>query len=167
MAHSRNVAFKVATGDIVNNVDADHFTLPGFAAHVNLMANQCRDDLLVFVKSRQRNRGRLGMFREQFLRLGGYDECIQDYGSEDLDLIMRSYHSGFSIAKFGGNFCKVTEDHARHPTENYINKDWKFTQRRNFLVSLLGIMMFRFEANKDREWGKAHLVKNFSVELDV
>src|SRR5688572_31144005 len=35
MAHSRNVAFKLASGQIVCNVDADNWTGPGFAAVLN------------------------------------------------------------------------------------------------------------------------------------
>ncbi len=41
MTHSRNMAFRLATGDLVNNVDADNFTGKGFASFLNFMANEC------------------------------------------------------------------------------------------------------------------------------
>ena len=38
MAHSRNLAFKIASGEIVNNLDADNFCQKGFAYYINRLA---------------------------------------------------------------------------------------------------------------------------------
>ena len=166
MTHSRNIAFKIASGDIVNNVDADHYTNPGFASYINALAN-FYPAKPVFVKSRQKNRGRLGMFKEDFMALGGYDESIESYGFDDHDLLMRAWHSGSQVIRFGGEYMRITADHRRHPTGNYKIKDWKYTQRRNSLISLLNLHHKRYTANENHHWGKAHLVKNFSEEVDI
>jgi hypothetical protein len=166
MTHSRNVAFKVATGDIVNSVDADHFVKPGFAAYINLLANQGVGKP-VFLKSKQKNRGRLGFFKKHFMWLGGYDEEIEGYGFDDVDLLHRALLSGFTCLFFGGQFFSHTEDHRRHPTENYPHRDWKYQQRKNTLISLLNMKYGKLQANKDKHWGKASLIKNFKECIEI
>jgi hypothetical protein len=166
MTHSRNIAFKLAQGDIVNNVDADHFTNKGFVEYINLLANQgIRHP--VFLKSKQKNRGRLGMFKKEFLWLRGYDEGIEGYGFDDVDLLYRALCAGFSAVFFGGKYFSHTEDHRRHPTENYSHKDWKYQQRKNTLISLLNLKYKKYRANKDVHWGKSKLVKNFTEEIEI
>lgn len=167
MTHSRNIAFKVATGDIVNNVDADHFTNKDFAAYVNMIANR-RSSQVAFVKSTQKNRGRLGFFKNEFRDvLGGYNEDIMGYGYDDADLLHRATMFGFIAVKFGGEFMRITDDHERHPTGNYENTNWKYTQRRNTLISLLSIAGGYHKANRGRHWGKAKLMKNFVEEISI
>jgi len=169
MTHSRNIAFKIASGDIVNNVDADHLTLFGFSKRINEIANQFDTDKLVFIKSKQTNRGRLGFFKSRFIDdLGGYDESFGSaYGFDDEDILCRAYHLGFTITKFTGDFCQVVEHHKRHFIDNYPDKDWKYTQRRNALISLCNIACKKFKANMNQHWGKAHLIKNFEQEIDI
>jgi len=167
MTHSRNVSFKVAKGKIVTNVDADHYTNKGFAVRLNELAHQVKGTEVVFVKSKQKNRGRIALYKKEFERLGGYNEDIREYGYDDHDLLMRAYLSGFRVLTFGGGFMRITEDHRRHPTDNYVDKDWRYTQARNALISLVGIAAGRLEANPGIQWGKAHLVRNFSMEIDI
>lgn len=166
MTHSRNVAFKLATGDVVNNVDADHFINKGFCTKINLLANLF-DSKVVFVKSRQKNRGRLSFLRNEFISLGGYDEGIEGYGFDDKDLLYRAVKSGFRVVRYGGEFFRHTANHIRHPTDNYKekDKDWKFSQRRNTILSILNILSGKLIANDGREWGKARLIQNFEKEI--
>jgi len=167
MTHSRNIAFRIAAGDIVNNVDGDHFTNKGFARYINILANNYPEKA-VFVKSKQKNRGRLGLFKKEFIELlGGYNEDIEDYGFDDADLLHRAAALGFVAVRYGGKFCTITPDHRRHPTDNYRNRDWRYTQRRNTLISLLTIAGGYYKANRHRQWGKARLVKNFTEEIEI
>lgn len=166
MTHSRNLAFKLAKGVIINNVDADHFTNYGFCSRINLLANQFQEKV-VFVKSRQKNRGRLSFFKDEFLSLGGYDEGLEGYGFDDKDLLYRAVKSGFRVVRYGGQFFGHTQDHARHPVDNYKekDKDWKFSQRRNTILSILNIISGRIKANEGKEWGKARVTKNFKEKI--
>lgn len=168
MTHSRNIAFKLAKGYIVNNVDADHFTNFGFCSQINALANQFQDKT-VFVKSRQKNRGRLSFFKDEFISLGGYDEGLEGYGFDDKDLLYRAVKSGFRVVRYGGKFFRHTSDHVRHPVDNYKekDKDWKFSQRRNTILSILNILSGRVIANEGKEWGKAKLVKNFEEKIII
>lgn len=164
MTHSRNVVFKLAQGDIVNNVDADHFTNKGFATYINLLANNAGKKV-IFVKSKQKNRGRVGLFKKDFLKLGGYDEEIRDYGFDDEDLLYRANGLGFRAIKFTGQYFRIAPNHKRHKRGNYYNSDWRYTQKRNTLLSLFNIMEGRYVANRKREWGQAIVIKNFKEEI--
>lgn len=181
MTHSRNIAFKLGQGHIVNNVDADHFTssvhghpvkyreyVPemSFAEYLNVLANH-QPKRAVFMKSKQKNRGRLGFYKKEFMWLGGYDEQIKGYGHDDRDLLDRALCAGFTVLFFTGLYFSHTDDHRRHPTDNYENKDWRYTQRLNHLISLLNLKYGRFRANRGVEWGKAKLLKNWTERIRI
>ena len=101
MAHSKNVAHRLATGDIVCNVDADNFTGPGFAAKLAEMFLRGPRRLLVSGDWRvvKGSNGRVAMWRKHFLAFRGYDESMHGYGFEDQDLISRCELLGFEVQK--------------------------------------------------------------------
>ena len=147
MAHSRNMAFGYATGDIVTSVDADHFINKGFLHKINELANTLGRKH-IFVKSEQKNRGRITIFLKDFIKLGGYDEDLKDYGHEDRDLLYRASTSGYKVVKYGGDYFTLADGHSRHPTNNYADKDWRFTQERNALLSFFNLYHKRYIANR-------------------
>ncbi len=158
MSHSRNVAFLAATGDIVNNVDADNYTLEGFATYINKMANE-QPTKALFAKSRQKLRGRLGFFKSDFIHLGGYDENLKGYGHDDGDLFNRACEMGFRLMPFRQYFAQV-DDHKKHQEGNY-EKEWWDTEGRNRMITFTNLICKEFIANKGKTWGKANLIKNF------
>jgi hypothetical protein len=50
----------------------------------------------------------------------------------------------------------------KHDVTNFDNKEWRYTERRNKLVSYYNIYNKRFKANRWREWGRAQVERNFS-----
>jgi len=166
MSHSRNVAFKVAIGDIVNNVDADNFTNPGFATYLNKMANQCVDCKAIFAKSKQLLRGRVGFFKSGFIGLGGYDEDLKGYGHDDADILHRALELGFTMMCFRGPFSGCVSDHKKHQEGNY-EKAWWDTEGKNRLMSFANLIAGNWVANNGRKWGKANLIKNFKKYIAV
>ena len=167
MAHSRNIAFKVASGDIVNNIDADNFTHKGFATYINKLANQMPEKA-IFGKGKKMLRGRLGFYKEEFIKLlGGYDEGFMGYGHDDHDLLHRAWGLGFKLLWFGGDYWSAVPNHRKHQMENFDNKDWKHTEQINKIISCYNLAYKRFYANKKKHWGKATLVRNFEKELKI
>ena len=101
LSHSKNVAFRLGSGDIVMNVDADNYLPNGFASLINKMANQI-DEKVCFAADHHRLRGMLGFYKKDFVdTLGGYSEDIYGYGPCDRDIYNRSVISGFINMYFG------------------------------------------------------------------
>ena len=166
MAHSRNIGFKVATGEIINSVDGDNLTNKGFATYVNKLANE-QPRKAIFAKGKRMMRGRLGFYKDEFInKLGGYSEDLGDYGSEDHDIVHRAWALGYRMMWFGGKYCTLIKS-KKHQTTNYLSKDWKYTESRNKVISLLNIAWGRYKANNKLHWGKANLVKNFTEEISI
>jgi len=168
MSHSRNVAFLAASGDVVNNIDADAFCGKGFAAFINKLANEIPRKA-VFAKSKQLLRGRMGLFRDEFIELlGGYSEHLKAYGHDDADLLHRAWELGFKMMPFSrhGDFVGIISHHVKHQEGNYKDPWWK-TEGENRLLSYTNLIAGRFKANEGRIWGKAKLMKNFEEEIEV
>jgi len=166
MTHSRNVAFKLASGSVVNNLDADNFTNPGFASRVNALANQ-RPQHAIFAKGKRMLRGRLGFWKHEFMDLlGGYDEDIKDYGHDDHDLMNRAYMMGFMLMWWGGQHYANCGS-KKHQTGNMENTKWKETEFRNKVISYKKILAGKLKANEDKEWGKANIEKNFKDRFSI
>ncbi len=93
MSHSRNVAFRLARGEILCNVDADNFTGPDFASYVEERFAVAEEVFLSVDPERHHHLrdafGRLCVRRRHFLAAGGYDEAMSGYGWEELDLACR------------------------------------------------------------------------------
>jgi len=92
--HSRNLVFKLATGDIVSNVDADNFTGAGYAAYLNEVFLK---DNNIYVVADTKKRyyflrnafGRFACMKKDYIAIGGMDEEMKSYGSETIDLYER------------------------------------------------------------------------------
>ncbi len=97
-SHSRNLAFKLARGRILCNIDADNYTGKGFASYVKKMFDSDRNIFLSAIGSMQMGRrdclGRICLLKEDFFKIGGFDERMNSYGFEDYDLINRLSMAG-------------------------------------------------------------------------
>ncbi len=167
MAHSRNVAFKLDSGEIVCNVDADNWTSPGFATYLNRLANECPERAL-FAKGRQLLRGRIGFYKSEWEHLlGGYDEDMEGYGHEDVDIADRAVLQGFRLMRFGGQFVTRIRTEKAMKVENMRVKNWRVTERGNKLISARNIESGRFKSNAGRKCGSARVTKNFTEEMEL
>ena len=156
MSHSRNVAFMNATGDIVTNVDADNYTGKGFASYLNRLAN-IRSRNVIFAKGKRRISGRLGMFKDEFEGIGGYDENLVGYGGDDHSLILRAMYSGFVLMWWAGSpvdFMHKIITPRDQVGANMENPDWQETERINREIILENLRQSDFVANRDRPWGQ-------------
>ncbi|MEP1488882.1 MAG: glycosyltransferase family A protein [Algibacter sp.] len=88
MSHSKNVVSRCATGDVICNIDADNFTGKGFADYVNKMfIKDSNVFLTTYINLATRDCcGRICLKKEDFYNSSGYDENMESYGFEDLDL---------------------------------------------------------------------------------
>lgn len=123
--HSRNMAFRLSTGDIVCNLDADNYLGEGFAAYIlNLF---CMSDEKVFYTPRYSERdviGRLCLWRKHFLSVNGYNEALPGYGLEDIELYYRLWKSGIEQEFISENrFCKaIHHSHEERVSQEYMGR---------------------------------------------
>lgn len=170
MGHSRNVQSKLAQGDIINNVDADNYCGFGFADSINRLA-ELRPEKAVFAKGKRMMHGRYGMYKKEFLELGGYDEDLTGYGYDDHHLMNRSMASGCKLMWWtgvpGNNFMRRIKTPRNVVGKNMRETKWKKTERANKELALKKLKDKEFVVNKDRHWGKATLIKNFGEEISI
>lgn len=97
-SHSRNLAFKLASGTILCNIDADNYAGKGFASYVRKNFNDYKDILLSTIDDVRVGSkdclGRICVLKDDFLKVGGFDERMSSYGFEDYDLVYRLIMSG-------------------------------------------------------------------------
>lgn len=96
--HSRNLVFKIASTDVVCNVDADNYIGKGFVRFISEQFALSPDIFLTtidFYKTQKSYNvssdvfGRLCVKKTHFLAVGGFDERMEGYGFEDYDLANR------------------------------------------------------------------------------
>jgi hypothetical protein len=97
-SHSKNLAFRLASGDVICNIWADYFAGKNFAEFVN--HSFCADSNIVLTpiclhKSRSSYSpasdllGKVCVRKEDFMKIHGFDERINKHGFEDYDFINR------------------------------------------------------------------------------
>lgn len=167
MGHSRNVAFKAAAGDIVNNIDADNYTNRDFASYINKLAD-IQPKNAVFVKGKRMMHGRLGFYKDEFIASGGYDEELIGYGFDDHNLLYRHMNHG-SKMMWWNKLCPM--DRIKTPNDlkskNMETDDWKETEKLNKQITMEKIENGFKVANQGKNWGHATLIKNFTEIVEV
>lgn len=167
-SHSRNLSFKLATGQVVVNVDADNYVHPGFVAQINRCAVSHK--VLIVPHSflnphfgRLFLRGRFGVYKDDLIRLGGFDEDFDDgYSQEDAGFVMRCLLDRFTVVRFDDGFLRgriVTPDDEKLRHSNVksladIKADYSKAMQEK-------LARCEIVANRGREWGGGVVIKNF------
>lgn len=103
-SHSQNMSFKLASGNVLCNLDADNFTGKDFALFVASEFKKSRMQFLTPIeltgKLSNHNPppdvfGRICFTKSAFLNIRGYTETIDSYGFQDYDFANRLELSGF------------------------------------------------------------------------
>lgn len=91
MSYAKNVAHKLASGDILFNLDADNYIYLGLQEELsNLRDNEIHIPNYLNLNSKEGCYGRLGYSKKLFYKLNGYDETILGMKADDYDLVQRS-----------------------------------------------------------------------------
>lgn len=99
LSHSKNMSVKLASGDIICNIDADNYSGPGYAAWVSEVFERNGMKTLITTTTKDEipyrdQGGKLCFSKELFLSINGYDESMRGYGMEDIDLVNRLEKAG-------------------------------------------------------------------------
>lgn len=143
-------------GNIVLNVDADNYTGKGFADYINRLADIAPEKAF-FAKGKRMMHGRIGMYKNEFLDIGGYNEDFCGYGFDDHDLMTRAMNSGYKLMWWAGvspaDFTGRIKTPRLKVCENMENKNWHETERNNKLLSVANLASGKLVANIGKNWG--------------
>jgi hypothetical protein len=168
---AKNLAHKVAKGEIVVNLDGDNFTGRDFAYYVNYAMHKHGDNALLQFKKAPYwgTEGRIVMLKKHFIDLGGYDEALDAIGHEDHDLMDRAKAMGLEYTNIQiENFLHYLSNTTKEKAENCAVEPDNYYgyESRNRMVSKKNIEEGRLKANLDG-WGMFPLYKNFSEEAII
>lgn len=130
-SHSRNLAFKLASGDLICNIDADNYTGKHFASYINDEFNK-EDQMFLTVIGQLFKKdvlGRICVRREDFYKIRGYDEKMNNYGFEDYDFVNRLEMAGLKKRMFHNNpsfFKAIAHDQTERISNEFASKNLKY-----------------------------------------
>jgi hypothetical protein len=167
---AKNIAHLSAGGEWLFNLDADQFI---DITHETIRAAFAYDASAVvwlWNKVEQSSTyGRIGMSKEAFLKLGGYDERLLPASYEDADLLQRAEVRGMPILHFPNAATKylltdLQETMARLSMEY---REWPYERMReaNEIISRKNLLLRRLHVNPDR--GKVRTLVNWKHETCV
>jgi len=164
-SHPRNIGFRVGTGDILTNFDADNFMKNGFLACLNYVANQIPEKM-VLVKT-GRTHGNISFYRDDFYLLNGWDEDLKGRAPLAYNLQLRALEMGFTCGYYKRHRGFVENNYGIVTNMKDELKDYRFLYDRSLFRIYSNMMMGKLRANEGKEWGKATVIKNFNEEIGV
>jgi len=161
--HAKNIAHRLGSGEVLCNLDADNCVGDGFGDWLRQMF-AAHESAVTGAESHGVGGGfgRIAMRREDFLRLGGYDERMRGWGYEDDDLVLRA--RAFGLHKL------VTPPRLLHwlqhaDDQRCIRDGGKGANRDgNKRLSDVALAERRLVANEGKPWGAAKMQINFCEE---
>lgn len=169
--HAKNVAHKIATGKVLFNLDCDNLiTEEVITACRKLQQNEIFHNWSeVFGDGTY---GRIGIHKQSFLLLGGYDEEFLPTGCQDKDLLLRAQAMEFKkIASRAKRTVSIQNSqqekiqyiiNKNHSFESFIQQQIKYSTRginwssyesSNTMRMYHNLSCGKFIANTKREWG--------------
>lgn len=164
MARVKNLVHRMATGDILVNLDGDNYISPDLCAML-LKEYKRNKNLLMHGWSgvwKDGTCGRVAVSREALYKLGGYDEEFLPYGREELDFIERSYLMGIEYVRipWHATAFALEGDHKEPDAEIH-------STLQNTLRSHDNLLHGRLIANLKKGWGEGKLVHGFESTEEV
>jgi hypothetical protein len=126
-SHSRNLAFKLASGDIICNIDADNYLGVGFSNYIYNCFIKGNNEFLT-PDFRQRDViGRLCLKKTDFILQRGYNENMNGYGFEDLEFYARMAINGLQHEFiYNSDFLNVIHHSDKERYENeHLNNNFE------------------------------------------
>ena len=166
--HSKNIAHRQGTGEILCNVDADNFLCKGYVEF--LAAHLANNDTIVAASPSDifevaGSCGKIAVRREHFYAVNGYDEDWNiGWGWDDTNFQYRArMHSNLKLVvaekKWHRAIDHTNEERAMNFRDQDITKTTKMSRERLEEIAKTQ----DYIANKNREWGQ---VSDLSTNLE-
>lgn len=167
-SHSRNLVFRLASGDLICNIDADNYTGKNFATYVNSEFQKRANIFLTPLETSGTNSkkdvlGRICIRNKDFYSIRGYDERMINYGFEDNDFANRLEISGLTRVSILGNgeYLKaISHDEKERLSNESVSGDLRALFL-NYLSPSSTEFLFLFT---DKKFKRGTLIDNISFQ---
>jgi hypothetical protein len=159
---AKNLAHRMADAPFLMNLDADNY-LQGVRVLLDEhLIDGDRKVAHLYADVHDGTFGRIGMAKEWFYALGGYDESFLPHGYQDSDILARAALSGISINQIVDfNYLSPVPNNYADKAANTGYKSWLDLKCQNQNLSLDNLSNGKFIANLTG-WGSARVNINFS-----
>lgn len=156
---AKNIAHRFGTGEFLVNLDCDNYNEKIRDTLLNLEDKNTIVHLWSKVACNG-TYGKIAISKNNFYKLGGYDESFLPIAAQDWDLLCRAESMGIIKLEI-----QLTNKFIFNSLEEKIKftgcSDWYECSRINSLISKKNIKENRLIANKESGWGKATVKINF------
>lgn len=166
MSHAKNMVHRLASGDILCNMDSDNYAGDDFCRFV-ADAFRKNPNSIVRSKSKGSTAGRICVSRKQFYDIGGYDEEMVGWGHEDSNFVYRIItHLKAETVFIPDHMVRAIEHSKEERIGNYKeeHKNKRHTSGHNKRVGDRKISQGIFVANSGNKIGCGTVYKNFSKD---
>lgn len=166
-AHAKNIAHKLATGDILCNLDSDILIPEGYCEYIESVFKSNPDSIIAFESEDVHgNHGCAGIVaakKHHFYSVNGYDEQIRmGWGYDDMNFQFRCrMHNGLELV-VPPKICLCIPHSNDIRTANCQLKQIDITRQMSFGLCEESAKNKDYVANKSQNWGSAKVLKNFS-----
>lgn len=153
---AKNVAHRLASGDILVNLDCDNFIGTALDAVLESFSKDTPILHLWSGKFRDGSCGRIAIAKNVFLKIGGYDESFLPMGYQDLDLLNRARAAGFKVKQVSSAAGSAIQNSKDMPIKGHsVQSSWQQFNSINRKMSDSNIKAGFLTANRGRKWGNA------------
>lgn len=170
--HSKNVCHKLASGDVLCNLDADNMLVSGYCEKIQSLF--LKDKIIVACDpiDKDGNIGTCGMIlckKNHFYSVNGYDEKINlGWGLDDTNFQYRCrMKNELELVILDKNYTSCISHSNEIRTKYFLNKNINETKRISLEITEKCAYNKQYVANLDGNWGKANLIKNFSEKIEI
>jgi predicted glycosyltransferase involved in capsule biosynthesis len=165
-AHAKNIAHKVATGDILMNLDCDIFIPEGFCEYLDSAFSSGKRMVMAFEsEDMYGNNGCAGLVaatRKDFYSVNGYDESIHlGWGYDDMNYQFRVRMQNNLELFTPPKICSCIPHPNEIRTKNCQLKQIEVTRDLSMNICEDAATSKNYVANSSIEWGRANITKNF------
>lgn len=166
-AHAKNMAHRLASGDILCNLDSDILMPKMFCEYIESIFSQKHDVIMAFdSEDPYGNHGCAGMViarREHFNSVNGYDENIREgWGYDDMNLQFRCRMQNSLELFVPPKVCLSIPHSNEVRTANCTDRNIERTMKKSMDLTERCASDRDYVANKFSPWGAGTVFKNFS-----
>jgi len=171
-AHAKNISQRLANGELLCNLDADNFLIPGYCEKIVEIFKKPNIILASDTEDLNGNNGCCGMIitkKNHFYSVNGYDESIcLGWGMDDTNYQYRCrMHNNLDLVILDKKYTNCISHDNEIRTKNCQLKEIEFTKQLSYNLTHDCAVDKDYIANKNAHWGKAKLIKNFTQSIEI